>query len=219
MKRSLIGLKREILSSQKDIKNALELYQLLSTYNAYCTLLLKAKAEYECKDIEIDDDEQECYQNQFDGFFSQFKRNECLSVTDILDLDKKDMLFLVDQDTLLRINSLETSDFSFDTLLYLDYEFLRINNCIAKAYKDSIYHGDPYYCDKHFDETDAFGLFYQDRLITPGYSFDKQLTSYVNKDIRKILKPVSIDEIYGRITEVKNNKVKKLVLKLNNTIE
>lgn len=49
MEKLLLDLETEITNGQEKAKQTKELYQLLSSYNAYCILLLKAKQEYERK--------------------------------------------------------------------------------------------------------------------------------------------------------------------------
>ena len=53
MKKTLLDLEMEIKNGQENARRAEELYQLLTTYNAYCALLLKAMQEYERKRVNI----------------------------------------------------------------------------------------------------------------------------------------------------------------------
>ena len=84
---------------------------------------------------------------------------------------------------------------------------MKINNCKGKIYKQSIYCGDPYYCDQHWEDREAFGFFYNDTLITPAYALDNKYISYDNVDIREILKVQTLDDIHEKM-----NKAKKLIL-------
>ena len=47
-------------------------------------------------------------------------------------------------------------------------------SCICKVYNQNIYCGDPYYCDTHSEDKEAFGLFNNKELVTPSYSLDNQ---------------------------------------------
>ena len=97
-------------------------------------------------------------------------------------------------------------------LTNINYQFLKINNCTAKIYKENIYCYDPYYYDSHYEVKDAFGLFYKNNLITPSYIVEEQFRNYDNMDIREILKVQSLDDILEKIHEAKNRKTKKLIL-------
>ena len=214
MEKLLLGLEIEIANGQENAKKTKELYQLLSSYNAYSILLLKAKQEYErqksnIKEYYLDSD---CYKNQTGDLFSLFKSDECLSGKIISETSRKDMLFLIDQDTLLRIYSFDIMNSTIGGLSHIDYNLLKIKNCKGKVYKQSVYCGDPYYCDSHWEDKDAFGFFYNASLVTSGFVLDGQFRAYDNMDIREILKIQSLDEIHEKINEAKNIKTKKLIL-------
>ena len=215
MRKELLNIEHRIELGEEYAKNTKELYKLLSTYNAYSILLLKIKAEYEGRKANLKRYyfDANCYDDQIACLFSLFSSDECLMGVDLKWKDNKDALFLIDQDTLLRINShhiIVAS--SIGSLSDVDYKLLSINECVGKVYNQSIYCGDPYYCDRHFEDRDAFGLFYNDGLITPSYVLDEQLMAYDNMDIREILRPQSVDQIYEKMTKAKDIKVKKLTL-------
>lgn len=214
MDKVLCNLEHEIELGQENAKRTKELFQLLSSYNAYSILILKAKCEYERKKANSKRYYlySDCYKEQTADLFSLFKSDECLRGKQLSKLSGKDMLFLIDQDTLLRMNSFDIMNSNIGGLSNIDYELLKINNCVGKVYNQSIYCGDPYYCDTHWEDREAFGLFYNGELVTPSYMLDNQFKSYDNMDIREILKPQSFDDIYEKITESKNTKAKKLVL-------
>lgn len=214
MEKLLLDLEMEIANGQENAKKAKELYQLLSSYNAYSILLLKAKQEYERKKANIKQyySDSDCYKNQTVDLFSLFKSDECLSGKIISEISREDMLFLIDQDTLLRIYSFDIMNSTIGGLSHIDYNLLKINNCKGKVYKQSVYCGDPYYCDSHCEDKDAFGFFYNGSLVTPGYVLDSKFSAYDNVDIREILKVQSLDEIHEKINEAQNIKAKKLVL-------
>lgn len=216
MKEELLNLKHEIEIGEKNAKKVEELYQLLSSYNAYSILLFKAKKEYEKKKINIKEyySHSNCYEKQIKDLFSLFKKNECLKVKQLSGMNDRDMLFLIDQDTLLRMSSFDIMD-AYEDLSDIDYELLKINSCNAKVFNESVYCGDPYYCDYHSENKEAFGLFYNGMLITPSYQLDSQFRKYNKMDIRDILQIQSLDEIYEKIIEAKDTKVKKLVLTKN----
>lgn len=214
MEKLLLDLEKEIANSQENAKKAKELYQLLSSYNAYSILLLKAKQEYEKQKTNIKQYylNSDCYKNQTIDLFSQFKSNECLSGKIISETSREDMLFLIDQDTLLRIYSFDIMNSTIGGLSHIDYNLLKIDSCMAKVYKQSVYCGDPFYCDYHWEDKDAFGLFYNRSLVTPSFVLDSQFKNYDNMDVREILKVQTLDEIHEKINEAKNIKTKKLIL-------
>ncbi len=216
MGEKLLNLEHEIELGQENAKNTKELYQLLSSYNAYCILLLKAKREYEKEETNTKQyySNSICYGKKIDDLFLSFRNDECLTCVNngYSYKNDKDRLFLIDSDTLLRLYSSENMYSVIENHYSIDYEILKINNCVGKVYNQSIYCGDPYYCDTHWEDREAFGLFYNEKLVTPSYSLDNQFRAYDNMDIREILKPQSLDEIYEKITEAKDTKTKKLVL-------
>ena len=209
-----LDLEKEIIIGQKNAKNIKELYELLSSYNAYSILFLKAKEEYEQKKYNIKQyySDSNCYKESINDLFSQFKSDEFLKVKSISNMTRDDKLFLVDDNTLLRIHSFDIMNSNIGGLSHINYEFLNINNCKGKIYKESVYCGDPLYCDKHFEDKEVFGLFEKDKLITPTYALDSRLNAYNNLNIREILKVQTLDEIYEKINIAKNEKVGKLIL-------
>ncbi len=219
MNNSMSNIERLINVGEKDAKKAKKEYELLSTYNAYNILLWSVKKEQEqgVKDYYKDSEnyfDSYCYVDQIDDLFSLFNENECLKVKNIdkLNEDDKDMIFLINQNTLLRLNSFYAMNSSIDDLANTDYELLKIDNCKAKIYNSEIYHYDSYYCESYYENKKAFGLFDNDSLISQGYILNRRLREYNNMDIRDILKIQSLDDIHDKITEAKNNKVKKLTL-------
>lgn len=214
MTKTLLDLEKEIKSGQEDARKTRELYELLSSYNAYSILLLEAKNEYEKKKTRIKQyhSDSNCYKRQITDLFAQFRNDEFLTGKSISRINDKDMLFLIDQNTLLRMNSFDIMNSNIAGLSYIDYELLKINDCKVLVHKKRVYCRDPYYCDEHYEEQDALGLFCGDKLVTPVYQLDNKSKIYDNMDIRKILKPQSIDEIHDKITEAKNTKAKRLVL-------
>lgn len=214
MTKALLDLEKEIKHGEESAKKAEELYQLLSSYNAYSILLLKIKSDYERKNANLKRYylNSDCYKNQIADLFSLFKSDECLRGKQLSVISKKDMLFLINQDTLLRMNSFDIMNSNIGGLSNLGYELLKINNCVGKVYNQSIYCGDPFYCDTHWEDREAFGLFYNGSLVTPSYELNNQFRTYDNMDIREILRPQSLDEIYEKITTAKNAKAKELIL-------
>ena len=214
MEKLLLDLETKITKEQENVKRTKELYQLLSTYNAYCILLLKATQEYQEKKSNIKQNYlySSCYKKQITDLFSQFKNDECLIGKSILKNNHEDMLFLIDQDTLLRIYSFDITNSTIGGLSHIDYNLLKINNCKGKVYMQNVYCGDPYYYDSHTEEKEAFGFFYNNNLVTPSYVLDNKFRTYDNLDIRDILKVQSLDEIHEKINESKKIKTKKLTL-------
>lgn len=214
MKKRLLDLKSEIEIGQENARKTNELYQLLSSYNAYSILLLKAKQKYEKKEESIKDyyRDCDCYEEQTADLFSLFKSDECLSGKVLGEISHQNRLFLIDDYTLLKIHSFDIMNSHISGLSHLDYKIIKIHDCLAKVYKENVYCGDPYYCDSHYEKKDAFGLFYDGRLIFPAFELDNQFESYNNLDIREILKIQSLDEIHEKIHEAKNKKAKSLIL-------
>lgn len=209
MEKQILDLEEEIINGVENAKRARQLYQLLSSYNAYCILLSNAKCEYESKSTGAYETHlySECYKNENADLFSQFASDEFLSGKVVLELNREDTLFLIDNDTLLRIKCIDLV-----RTCNIDYSFLKIKKCIFKSYKQNVYHREPFYCDSHYEDEDAFGLFCKRELVTPGFLLDDNFRDYNNKDIREILKVQSLDEICEKINEAKNIKVKKLGL-------
>lgn len=214
MRKDLLNLEHEIELGQENAKKTKELYQLLSSYNAYSILLLKAKSEYMRKkaNLKMYYSNSDCYENQIADLFSLFKSDECLRGKKLSGINDKDMLFLIDQDTILIMNSFDIMNSNIGGLSQINYELLKINNCIGKIYIQSVYCGDPYYCDTHCEDKEAFGLFFNGNLVTSSYELDNQFRGYDNMDIREILKPQSLDEIHEKIAKSRDIKVKKLAL-------
>ena len=154
MEKELLNLEHEIELGQEQAKNIKELYQLLSSYNAYNILLLKAKSEYERKEANLKRYylDSNCYKEEIADLFSLFKSDECLRGKQLSGISDKDMLFLINQDTLLRMNSFDKMNSNIGGLSSINYELLKINNCVGKVYNQSIYCGDPYYCDTHCED-------------------------------------------------------------------
>lgn len=210
MEKLLLDLETEITNGQKNAQKTKELYQLLSSCNAYNLLLLKAKKKYENEKMNIERyySDSDCYKNEIADLFSIFKSDEYLCCKFISGTNHEDMLFLIDQDTLLRIHSFDT----INSYCSLDYNILKINSCLFKVYKKGICLADRFYGDSHYEYKDVFGLFCDGKLITPEYVSDNQFKLYNNKDIREILKVQSLEEIHKKINESKNIKTKKLIL-------
>ena len=213
MKNTLSNLNLEIEKGISSAKTFEELYQLLSTYNAYSILLIKAKNKLEKLGAAFkgEYDYSDCYKESVKELFSKFSQNELLSLTEAehnaLE-NAKDMIFLINDHTLLQIHSYDL--FDGDGLRDLDYKFIKFEDCIVKRYEDEIYHRDPYYCTEYYEAKETIGLFSGRNLITPAYNFEKQFESIDGADIRDILIPQSIDEIHEKIKSVKDAKMKVL---------
>jgi len=214
MEKLLLDLEMEIANGQENAKKTKELYQLLSSYNAYSILLLKAKQEYERQKANIKQhySDSDCYKNQTVDLFSLFKSDECLSGKVISPTSCEDMLFLIDQDTLLRICSFDIMNSTIGGLSHIAYNFLKIKSCMAKVCTQSVYCGDPLYYDSRWEVKDALGLFYNGSLVTPAFVLKSQFKGFDNMDIREILKVQSLDDIHDKINEAKNIKTQKLIL-------
>lgn len=215
MNNTLSNLNLEIEKGISSAKTLEELYQLLSTYNAYNILLIKAKNKLGRlgETFKRDYDYSDCYKKSVKELFSKFNQNELLYLTEAeynaLE-NAKDMIFLINDHTLLQIHSYDL--FDADGLRDLNYKFIKFEDCIIKRYEDEIYHRDPYYCSEYYEYKDAIGLFRGKDLITPAYNFEKQFESIDGADIRDVLIPKSIDEIHEKIKSVKDAKIKTLSL-------
>lgn len=208
-----LDIEKEIIVGEENARRAYELYQLLSTYNACSQVLLKAKEDPQTSILRYGL-YSHCYRNQINYLFSLFKSDECLKTSFISSINnERDMLFLIDENTLLRLNSRDVVNSIIPNSSTLDYFILNCIHAVAKVYKQKVYCGDPYYCDKHWEDKKAFGIFENNSLITPSYALTSELEKYHNIDIRDILKIQPIEEIYEKINEAKNIKSETLMLK------
>ena len=222
MKDLALELEKGLKKGLRNAKRVDTLYELLSTYNAYTTILLNAEMELRdnvedyCSNLDYYL-EPACYEDQIDSLFSLFGNDEYLKLNDIegTDIDDRDMIFLIDNDKLLKINTFLAENCELSGLLYTDYEIVKFKTCIGKVYTHSIYHGDPYYCESNWEDKKSFCFFDESKLIRSNYVYKRQFKKYENVDIRDVLKVQSLEDIYEKITEAKNNKVKKLTLKNN----
>lgn len=215
MRKEVINYDDKISELSEEADKAKQYFQLLSTYNAYQVLLFKAKTDYGRKIAHFQQKYKfaNCFTEWNDFLFSEFSNDELLKLKQISEVGKQDMIFLLDLDTVLRLNSSQMMGYYSGGYCSLSHEIIKIHDCDAKVYLQSVYCGDPYYCDRHFEDKEALGFFCDDRLITPGYQLEANLESFDNEDIRDILKPLPIDEIMERIDEVKDKKVKELIYK------
>lgn len=211
----LSNLNLELNNGIKQANTLYELYQLLSVYNVYNKLLSEAENDLEKSNRVIKENSHswDCYEKHIAELFSGFTQNELLYLTEAeynVLKDAKDMIFLIDDHTLLKVHSYHPI---WNNNLYdidISYKFIRFLDCNVKRYEDKIYHRDPYYCTEHYEYKDAIGLFRGKDLITPAYNFEKQFESIDGADIRDVLIPQSIDEIHEKIKSVKDAKMKVL---------
>ena len=207
----LSNLNLELNNGIKQANTLYELYQLLSVYNVYNKLLSEAENDLENSNRVIKENfhSWDCYGKPIIELFSKFNQNELLNLTEAeynVLIDAKDMIFLINDHTLLQIHSYDL--FDGDGLRDLDYKFIKFEDCIVKRYEDKIYVRDPYYCSEYYEYKDVIGLFRGKDLITPAYNFEKQFESIDGADIRDVLIPQSIDEIHEKIKSVKDAKMK-----------
>lgn len=217
MNNTLSNLNLEIEKGIEQENTLYDLYQLISTYNTYNKLLLKARNDLEKSNRVIKENSHswDCYEKHIAELFSGFTQNELLYLTEAeynVLKDAKDMIFLINDHTLLKIHSYHPI---WNNNLYdldISYKFIRFLDYNVKRYEDKIYHRDPYYCSEYYEYKDAIGLFRGKDLITPAYNFEKQFKSIDGADIRDVLIPQSIDEIHEKIKSVKDAKIKTLSL-------
>ena len=215
MNNTLSNLNLEIKKGIEQENTLYDLYQLISTYNTYNKLLLKARNVLENSNRVIKENfhSWDCYEKPIAELFSGFTQNELLYLTEAehnVLIDAKDMLFLINDHTLLKIHSFHP--IGSDDLRDVSYKFIRFLDCNVKRYEDKIYERDPYYCSEYYEYKDAIGLFIGRDLITPAYNFEKQFESIDSADIRDVLIPQSIDEIHEKIKSIKDAKIKTLSL-------
>lgn len=67
-----LDIEKEIIVGEENARRAYELYQLLSTYNAYSQVLLKAKEDQKTSILRYGL-YSHCYRNQINYLFSLFK--------------------------------------------------------------------------------------------------------------------------------------------------
>ncbi len=211
MNNTLSNLNLEIEKGIEQENTLYDLHRLISTYNTYNKLLLKAENDLENSNrvIKKNFHSWDCYEKPIAELFSGFTQNELLYLTEAehnVLIDAKDMLFLINDHTLLKIHSIHLID--SDDLCDVSYKFIQFLDCNVKRYEDKIYERDPYYCTEHYEYKDAIGLFRGKDLITPAYDFEKQFESIDGADIRDVLIPQSIDEIHEKIKSVKDAKMK-----------
>lgn len=215
MTNTLSNLNLEIEKGIEQENILYDLYRLISTYNAYNKLLLKAENDLKNSNRVIKENfhSWDCYEKPIAELFSGFTQNELLYLTEAehnVLIDAKDMLFLINDHTLLKIHSFHP--IGSDDLRDVSYKFIRFLDCNVKRYEDKIYERDPYYCSEYYEYKDAIGLFIGRDLITPAYNFEKQFESIDSADIRDVLIPQSIDEIHEKIKSIKDAKIKTLSL-------
>ena len=209
----LSNLNLELNNGIKQANTLYELYQLLSVYNVYNKLLSEAENDLENSKRVIKENfhSRDCDGKPIIELFSGFTKNELLYLTETehnVLKDAKDMIFLINDHTLLKIHSYHPI---WNNNLYdidISYKFIRFLDCNVKRFVDKIYDSDPYYCTEHYEYKDAIGLFRGKDLITPAYNFEKQFESIDGADIRDVLIPQSIDEIHEKIKSVKDAKMK-----------
>lgn len=215
MNNTLSNLNLEIEKGIEQENTLYNLYRLISTYNTYNKLLLKAENDLENSNRVIKENfhSWDCYEKHIAELFSGFAQNELLYLTEAehnVLIDAKDMLFLINDHTLLKIHSFH--QIGSGNLRDVSYKFIQFLDCNVKRYEDKIYDSDPYYCTEHYEYKDAIGLFRGKDLITPAYNFEKQFESIDSADIRDVLIPQSIGEIHEKIKSVKDAKIKTLSL-------
>lgn len=217
MKDLLSNQQLEILQNIDTAKTVKEIYKLLSTYNAYNILLLKAKQHYYGMNYaEKHYQEAECYRKIKTDLFSLFADNEYIVGKWIDDPMIEELLFLIDSKTILKISIIDKmQNISCDKISDIHYKLIDINDCRLKIYPKRIYHRDPYYYDEYYENHDACSLFNDGSIITQEYVLNDNLLSCNNVDIREILKELSIDEIHEKIAKAKDCKIKQLTLKYN----
>lgn len=221
MNNTLSNLNLEIEKGIEQKNKLYDLYQLISTYNTYSELLLKARNDLEESNefSRGNSHSWDCYEKPVAELFSGFTQNELLYLTDAecdVSKDAKDMIFLIDGHTILKIHSYRP--FRNNNLYDIDinYNFVSDLDCIVKRYENKIYHRDPYYHTDYYEYKDVIGLFIVDDWDTgdlikiASYNFEKKFESYDGADIRDILVPQSIDEIHEKIKSVKDAKMKVL---------
>lgn len=201
----ILDLEKSIINGQKEEEKTYELYKLLSSYNAYCFLLLKAQSQLKNETTNINYINSDCFKDQIPCLFSTFESNECLKLSH-LENKEKDILFLINQNTILRINYYDNMNTIIDDVSHISYSFLRFSDLIARTYNKKVYNRNPYYCEEYYEDKNAFGLYSNGLLITPNYELDDSLKQFNNMDITDILTPQSLDEIYYKITDAKKEK-------------
>ena len=205
-------LEQKIESNLEAEDKARELVRLLKSYNAFSMLLFRAK-NGNSSNMHRESD-LICYKDQFKDLFSLFKNDEYLINKVLHKNDETDILFLIDYSTILKINYYGNYNYN-DGNTILHYELINIDNCKAKINIENVYCGDPYYFDYHSEKKYAFGFYDGNRLITPTYALNNQTKDYDGKDIREILQVQSLDEIYEKLTTVKDEKIQSLLAIIN----
>ena len=120
MNNTLSNLNLEIEKGIEQENILYDLYRLISTYNTYNKLLLKARYDLEKSNRVIKENSHswDCYEKPIAELFSGFTQNELLYLTEAehnVLIDAKDMIFLINDHTLLKIHS-------FTQLVVMTYE-------------------------------------------------------------------------------------------------
>ncbi len=146
----------------------------------------------------------EGYKISVEKFANLFGDDECLKL-DVIEekFYNKDFIFLLDDQTIFVINARHYPFHGYPaepdivlaaTVHKIDY--LKGNNFIK-----AIYAGDPYYCTDDYYDKDAFKFVdSHNKSILNEYESTDTLKSYEGKDIREILKPISFEEFFDRLT-------------------
>ena len=182
-----------------EVDEARKRYEFVSSYSA-CTVLL-ANAMREQNQKEIIHLDFRCYKEGLKTLFKTFNKMEHIHAK-LLEgvVTEEDRIFWLGENVLLRIRSY------YGKHSYLmDYALIRFKECKGKFYTERCYHRDPYYCEEYYENKEAFGLFDGNQLITGPYVADKNLYVYTNYDVRDYLENMPLDEIYQRITKVKED--------------
>ena len=127
---------KEIIVGEENARRAYELYQLLSSYNAYTNLFIKIENALKGTNINQGNFYSDCYRNQINDLFSLFKSDECLKTRFISQLNnERDMFFLIDENTLLRLSSFDLFYTNIISASHIYYNIYKINKKISKLYK------------------------------------------------------------------------------------
>ena len=137
MNDTLSNLNLELNNGIEQANTLYELYQLLSVYNVYNKLLSEAENDLEKSNRVIKENfhSWDCYGKPIAELFSGFTQNELLYLTEAehnVLKDAKDMIFLINDHTLLKIHSYHPI---WNNNLYgidISYKFIRFLDCNVK---------------------------------------------------------------------------------------
>ena len=153
------------------------------------------------------------FNEYIDKFINLFDEKECLKMTVNNDYYKStDLLFLIDENKLLEMY-INKDSLNKEADASISAEIKNIDSCIAKNYSRKVYHRDPLKYEEWYNEYDSLVFKNSKKLHeTKVFELDDNNKDFIGKDIRKLINPISLEEILERtINLFENEESMKLV--------